>query len=230
MPIDCHVCHESNFQDSIAHLYKVVTQNPQDITSPANVESMVCENCHAVDDPMWPQIAETAGHKTHVFEAGVMPDCIDCHGERVHIFSPPEDKCVECHGEELVLASETTGVHCITCHEFLTTMHDLFPYREDCLECHDVEPVDVSFPGGAHSDTECKVCHDPHVEEPHRECTDCHQVVNFGLHEEVFHGNCLDCHTPHSPVSMNEKCLECHEEKAKSHFGPSECTLCHPFR
>jgi hypothetical protein len=54
--------------------------------------------------------------------------------------------------------------------------------------------------------------------------------VNFGLHEEVFHGNCLDCHTPHSPVSMNEKCLECHEEKAKSHFGPSECTLCHPFR
>jgi hypothetical protein len=54
--------------------------------------------------------------------------------------------------------------------------------------------------------------------------------VNIGLHEEVFHDDCLDCHTPHSPVSMNEKCLECHADKAQSHFGQRECASCHSFR
>jgi nitrate/TMAO reductase-like tetraheme cytochrome c subunit len=230
MPIECHVCHETNIQESLSHVYKVLTKNPQEITTPADVENMVCENCHTTDDPKWPQIAETAGHKTHVFDVGVMPNCIDCHGDRVHIFEPPEERCVECHGEELVIASEIAEVHCITCHDFLTTMHDLFPYREDCLECHDVEPVDVSFPDGAHSDTDCKVCHDPHIEEQHRDCVECHQVVNLGLHEEASHDECLDCHTPHNPVSMRENCLKCHEDKSLSHFGFRECALCHSFR
>ncbi len=213
--------------ESLDHVREVIFENPQEVTKLTEIDNEVCESCHATNDPQWLQVVNTAGHEEHFFGRAQPPYCIDCHGIQLHVFEPPEETCLKCHDEESLQPTEDMNIHCIVCHEFTATDHELIPERGDCLDCHEAsETMGVSFPTDAHKDTPCMNCHDPHEEEQHKECSACHDVSEKGLHTETAHTDCHACHTPHSSVPMRDNCLSCHLDKTE-HFAPAECTTCH---
>jgi nitrate/TMAO reductase-like tetraheme cytochrome c subunit len=227
--IKCHTCHEANILVNINHIIKVTVSDPEEVTTIAEVENQVCENCHVTNDPSWLQIADTIGHKVHFYESQNQPDCIDCHGLQLHVFEPPEEVCNKCHDETLSMDPEELNTHCIACHEFTEKTDVLRPHIRECLECHTERTITkVSFPTGAHEDTECMVCHNPHTSEQHTPCISCHDVKGNDLHALESHPTCESCHTPHSSEEIRGTCLECHTDK-QDHFTDVKCASCHRF-
>jgi hypothetical protein len=224
--LSCHTCHESTMVESMQHVYDVLTKNPEDVTKPVVIESVMCQNCHASNDPQWLQVVNTAGHKVHFFGNDDHAECIDCHGMNLHVFRPPEEACLECHDVEKVHASEVMGTNCITCHDFLVNQDELYPLREDCLECHtDKELITISMPPEAHADSTCTTCHNPHGDVTAESCSTCHKVTG-GLHDITLHTDCTSCHVPHEEVTVRESCESCHTDKI-DHYAPVSCTSCH---
>ena len=228
--LNCHSCHETNMIESLDHVREVIFEKPDTVTKPTVIENELCEKCHASEDPKWLQISNTAGHKVHIFTQDEEPECIGCHGLQLHVFEPPEEACYKCHDEDYEGASEEMGAHCTVCHEFTVTDHELIPQRDDCADCHDgQQTMGVSFPDAAHNDTACIDCHNPHIEEQHTECSECHEVgLGGGLHAVVAHYECSSCHVPHSSDPMRGECLSCHVDMS-DHGGSAECSLCHRF-
>lgn len=225
--IKCHTCHETSLLTSINHIWEVVVSKPKEVTSIAKVDNDVCESCHVSNDPKWLQIADTAGHKVHFFESQDQPDCIDCHGMQLHVFEPPEETCTQCHNETLAMDPEELSTHCIACHEFATKTDLLRPERRECLECHpEMNVTKVSFPTGAHENSTCMTCHNPHTSEEYTPCSECHDVTGEGLHAIESHTVCVACHTPHSSEAMSTSCQECHTG-LEDHFTGISCLTCH---
>ena len=215
---------------SLDHVVKVIFENPDTVTKPTVIENEVCEDCHANNDPQWVQIANTAGHSIQYSTQEEEPACIDCHGTELHTFSPQEETCLQCHSHDHSDAGEVMDVHCIACHEFISTEHELIPQRDDCLQCHEgQQTMGDSFPSGAHNNTACDGCHTIHIEERLTECVTCHlDTLGGGLHTLSTHDNCNDCHIPHSSEPVRGICLSCHVDKIE-HFDTTECSLCHRF-
>jgi trimethylamine-N-oxide reductase cytochrome c-type subunit TorC len=225
--LNCHKCHETDLIESLNHVREVIFEKPTKVTKLTEVDNEVCKSCHAINNPQWPQVVNTTGHELHFFGSNQPPDCIDCHGLRLHDFVPPEETCEECHGEIYEQSVEDMDIHCLVCHEFTVLENKLIPERGDCLDCHESqETMGVSFPADAHTDTPCMNCHNPHEEEQYTECSVCHDVSTKGLHTESAHANCTACHTPHSLVPMRDNCLSCHIDKTE-HFAPTDCASCH---
>jgi hypothetical protein len=226
--LNCHKCHETDMLESLDHVREVLFEKPEEVTKLTEIDNKVCENCHASDDPKWLQVVNTAGHQEHFFGKDMPPDCIDCHGIQLHVFEPPEETCMNCHSDEALQPTEDMHIHCVACHVFTVADKELVPERSQCLTCHEAsKTMGVSFPTGAHNDTACINCHNPHEEEEHKECSACHDVSKKGLHMEMAHTDCVVCHTPHSSVPMRDNCLMCHLDKI-DHFAPAECKTCHP--
>ncbi len=225
--IKCHTCHETNMLVSLNHIITVITSNPEEVNAIAEVENDICEDCHNTDDPKWIQIADTVGHKVHFFESQEQPDCIDCHGLQLHVFEPPQETCNECHDDTLAMDPEELNTHCIVCHEFTATTELLRPERSECLTCHpEMNITKVSFPTGAHENTTCIVCHNPHTTEEYTPCISCHDVISNGLHNVESHSLCETCHKPHSTEDFISSCLSCHTDR-KDHFPGISCETCH---
>jgi hypothetical protein len=232
--LNCHKCHETNIEtrapEYIDHVRRVIFENPVNVTKLTVIENKACEDCHANNDPQWLQVANTAGHKEHLLMHEEEPKCIGCHGIQLHVFEPPEETCFTCHTHEHDYACEVMDVHCIICHEFTATEHELIPQRDPCLQCHEgQQTMGVSFPNGAHKNTACDNCHNPHIEEQHTDCVSCHaEIIGGGLHNVFAHRDCYNCHVPHTLEPMREGCLSCHVDKTE-HGGTAECSLCHDF-
>jgi hypothetical protein len=228
--LNCHSCHESDIATSMDHLREVLFENPNKVTKMTVIDNEACEDCHANNDPQWLQVANTAGHRVHIYLQEEAPECIGCHGIQLHVFEPPEETCYDCHSHDHDAASELMDAHCIVCHEFTTTEHELIPQRDDCLQCHEgQETMGVSFPSAAHNNTACENCHNPHLEEQHTECSTCHtESLGGGLHVVSAHDNCINCHVPHSSGPMSVECLSCHVDKTE-HGGTAACSVCHGF-
>jgi hypothetical protein len=226
--LPCHTCHETDMAESLGHVVEVLTRNPDEVTKKVEIDNSVCENCHASNDPKWLQIADTAGHKVHIFGGVVYANCIDCHGQRLHVFEPPEETCVKCHDVEKTIAETLMGTHCVTCHVFTATDHDLTPVDQTCLQCHEKQSsMGPSFPAGAHTNITCISCHNPHKENPFPDCTSCH-AEEGGLHTVPSHSDCTSCHTPHSENTLRDNCVSCHVDKI-DHYAPVNCSACHGF-
>ncbi len=228
--LNCHACHESDILESLDHVREVIFEKPEEVTKLTVIANEACESCHATNDPQWLQVSNTAGHKVHIYTQEEEPECIGCHGLQLHVFEPPEETCYQCHSHDHDAACEVMDVHCIVCHEFTATEHELIPQRDDCLRCHEgQQTMGVSFPSAAHSNTACDDCHNPHLEEQHTECVACHtESLGGGLHAVSAHDDCNDCHVPHSSEPMRDGCLSCHVDKT-GHGGTAECSLCHGF-
>jgi hypothetical protein len=212
--------------ESIGHVVEVVTANPEKVTKLVEIENELCENCHASEDPQWLQVVNTAGHKVHFYDNINHADCIDCHGERLHVFEPPEETCLDCHGEEKRHPEEIMITHCVDCHQFIATEHELIPERFECIACHEESAsMGASFPLEAHTDSACKNCHNPHEENTFPDCGSCHENVE-GIHEISAHSDCTSCHIPHSNKELRENCLSCHIDK-KEHYSNVNCATCH---
>lgn len=225
----CKSCHESDIATNLDHLRKALLLDPDEVQKTTEIDNERCEECHVSEDPQWLQVFETVGHQTHVYLNADEPDCITCHGVQLHIFEPPEQVCTECHDGEREIAIDKMEIHCLSCHEFTRPEYQaLIPERSECLKCHESSlTMGVSFPSGAHSDTICGDCHNPHQEEKNVECTTCHRLSDTTLHNmEVHTIDCTSCHKPHSQVSMRDNCESCHTEKTE-HYEPTRCAACH---
>lgn len=227
--LNCHTCHESDMLTNVGHLVSVVVEGKTEVTKPVVIDNQLCESCHANNDPKWLQVANTEGHKVHIFNETDPANCIECHGARLHVFSPPEEVCVKCHSVDKQIAEQTMGTHCATCHEFLATSGELVPENAKCLSCHPgKESMGVSFPNNAHSDGNCIDCHDPHKVSIFPDCTSCH-AAGGGLHNVPAHNNCISCHLPHDGNQLRANCLSCHPDK-EAHNPSEACQDCHYFK
>jgi len=212
--VNCHTCHKTDILRGLEHVVSVITKNPQRVTLSAEVDNEICENCHASKDPRWLQIVNTAGHRVHLFGRTQPPRCTDCHGIRLHNFTPPEAVCQGCHDQALMMGGPEMKPHCTVCHGFTATGDDLFPKRKDCLSCHEGrETTTVSFPLGAHANTSCSTCHNPHASKEHTACRDCHDPPEQGLHQIKEHSDCVTYHIPHSRDKIRDACANCHRNK-----------------
>jgi hypothetical protein len=222
----CHSCHETDMVESLGHVADVIQNNPDTVTKETVIDNAMCETCHASEDPQWTQVADTAGHKVHIFNETTNVECIDCHGLNLHVFEPPEEACLQCHDGNHTAADTLMGTHCVTCHDFTVEEGGLIPDRNDCITCHtDNSLMGPSFPYNAHNDTACQNCHNPHLEEPFPDCTSCHDPTGT-IHDVHNFNTCTTCHTPHSDVTIRDNCLTCHTDKTE-HWAPTSCESCH---
>jgi hypothetical protein len=224
--ISCHNCHETTMAESMEHVFDVLTKNPNVVTKPVVIDNSMCETCHVSNDPQWLQIANTAGHKVHIFGNNDSIECIDCHGLNLHVFEPPSDTCVQCHDVAKVHATEEMNTTCVSCHNFLANGTNLIPGRSTCLECHTDRELTLSMPDGAHVNTTCTNCHNPHGTVTAVDCTSCHMNVSGGLHDVSAHTDCTSCHVPHEDVTVRDTCVTCHTDKV-DHYAPVSCITCH---
>jgi nitrate/TMAO reductase-like tetraheme cytochrome c subunit len=226
--VTCHDCHETNMIESLGHVTDVLFHNPTNVTKMTVIDNSLCESCHDTNDPQWLQIADTAGHKVHIFGNITGINCTDCHGLNLHVFEPPENACLQCHDVNLTNANTLMGTHCISCHDFIAVndTSGLIPGRDDCITCHPQEALmGPSIPDGGHNDTACTDCHNPHLDTIFPDCSSCHQPT--GTIHDVHSGNdCTTCHTPHSDETLSDNCLSCHTDKTDHNAGIS-CETCH---
>lgn len=224
--LNCHNCHETDMITSLNHLYEVLVKKPQNVTKPIEIDNEVCVECHKSEDPQFPQISNTTGHKVHIYGNGDDTECIECHGISLHVFQPPEEACFKCHEPEKIHVSETMRADCLDCHQFLVEEEDLIPQRANCLDCHEEkELVTISMPADAHLNSTCTTCHNPHGQVTDIDCMECH-TVDEGLHDISQHTNCTSCHVPHKTPTIRETCESCHIDKV-DHYTPVHCTKCH---
>jgi len=172
----------------------------------AEDQNIACQTCH--------------GMRLHQFRP-TTEICVACHADHVtgqeksiKVEQMRDLHCVECHQflrEDSPL--RPTRETCLGCHQKITTNNVVFPEgapmawdcREchkphdkanpvvDCLGCHTTAKTEGLHGAKTHSESRCKVCHQPHEwKVTKREtCLSCHQ-------DKVSHNPdnaCTDCHT-----------------------------------
>ncbi len=240
----CHDCHQQSIYASVRQLYLWVAERPTEIQPHAKVANQVCMKCHVVegDTAVWQRIASTAGHRVHLeSDSTDLKDvqCVTCHGQEVHRFSPAPKTCGQsgCHDldrKTLVLGkmANQTVAHCSTCHQFTAEVPllatadsargSLVPARRQCLGCHEMEAILADFEANLdpHGGT-CGTCHNPHEQETSgaavTTCASagCHddwrkEPFHFGREHRPGADQCLTCHAPHQSKVDASDCEACH--------------------
>jgi hypothetical protein len=200
--VTCHMCHRQNIVDRTRIVWHWAIHDYQHVPPHTRLNRQVCEGCHLSQDPQWPQIAATAGHKIHVMRADLQ--CLSCHLPSLHAVEPTVEACQNCHTTARSNIGGMAGLHCMTCHNFLAqTEQDMLPQRETCLTCHATMQVKgETFPEGAPMPLNCSECHKPHTRPSlqFQDCLGCHAAVLEGQahleHQALT--TCIECHRPHS--------------------------------
>lgn len=222
--IRCQQCHHNTMEDGLRILRVYVSGSPPAAThAPVSVES--CAACHKSHDRRWPSIAESTGHRIHVDEARLA--CTTCHGRQMHFDRPARQSCLDCHADRGE-GSTHEDVHCLACHNFVSSAEVIRPTRRDCLGCHANRERPIRVSETAPMQLACHACHRPHSDElvP---CSQCHRQRDLaGLHALAGHADCLTCHEAHEWTTTREQCARCHEGLASHHVGEA-CAGCHSF-
>jgi hypothetical protein len=204
--LTCHMCHQQNIVDRARIVWHWATQDTQHVPPHTQLDRRVCEGCHLSQDPHWPQIAATAGHKIHVMRAGLQ--CLSCHLPSLHAVEPRVEACQTCHTAARTNIGGMVGFHCTTCHNFLAkAAAEILPERETCLACHATMQVKgETFPEGAPMAFACVDCHKPHTKPflQFQDCLSCHTAVleDQAHFERRAFTSCVQCHQPHSWRAM----------------------------
>jgi hypothetical protein len=233
--VACQRCHHSTPEQGLSMLRAFVAGRPPGgQRKHAEVELGACAGCHLSHDPRWPQIESSRGHRVHVSGKGV--ECVKCHAQAMHGFTPVVETCRGCHGEHAVRAPGMQQLHCFACHDFLSQDPGLRPSRSDCLRCHRESGVHPGrFSEAAPMQFACAACHHPHARSAAEErisCLGCHPgVPRAGLHAPQGHRRCLDCHQAHLWKSGDRTCGACHPEPhvAAPRGAGERCATCHGF-
>ncbi|AIY89156.1 cytochrome c3 family protein [Geoglobus acetivorans] len=227
--ITCHECHEASIQDNMRLLVTYFTLQPEEVSDDVHVviPNEKCENCHFQKSEKWPYVADTAGHKYHLENAKA--NCIDCHGGRVHKFVPDNSECKKCHSD-ISMKVPQMDFHCTNCHNFLadvkTNGENILPTSQDCKKCHKDRDIILALPEGAHSESECSNCHQPHITAEPFSCQTCHSLPNKPIHKYHADKDCKSCHVPHKNIDVRTVCETCHTDR-KDHYPTLKCTTCH---
>ncbi len=225
--LTCHICHIPSMTQNMVQLYNFIVLRPKEITKHTEIDNEVCEECHYANDPRWPFVKETTGHKKHIEDYN--KECLDCHGERIHKFIPTEASCNGCHHAEFQVTE--MRFHCLSCHQFMAPEEKtitLLPGRGECLLCHEEKDAPIlSITPEAHKKSDCKLCHRPHEEEKPLSCEECHVTPDTDLHKVKAHIDCVSCHVVHVEKETRDICLKCHPDKVDHHTSMRGCSPCH---
>jgi hypothetical protein len=233
--VACQKCHHTTTEQGLGMLSAFLKGKSPGANADhhAPVEIGACASCHLTHDKEWAtQVGASRGHRIHAIDQKI--SCVRCHAAGVHRFEPAAKSCAECHPAHTVAAKAMHELHCLACHDFLSTEKLLRPSRRDCLRCHQARGIHPSrFPEDAPMRFACAACHKPHAATGHERvaCDTCHSTVpTLGLHQKPSHRSCKDCHRAHAWRTEKEDCLKCHKSAA-SHFGDRPtCVECHSWK
>jgi hypothetical protein len=229
--VACQRCHHSTTAEGLGMLRAFLSgRAPGGKGKHAEVDLGSCASCHLSHDSRWPQIERSRGHQVHVGKQRI--DCVTCHAQAMHGFTPAVATCKSCHGDHAIEVVGMQKLHCFACHNFLSTDPGLRPTRADCLRCHRENGIHPGrFSDAAPMQFDCAACHHPHARSRQQEqlpCLECHAgVPRAGHHRDRGHGRCLDCHGAHLWKAGNESCARCHPDP--QHARGNSCATCHGF-
>jgi cytochrome c5 len=223
----CHNCHELDFPAAMNLVYTYYVFNPQEVSTHAEVHESTCLECHASGETIYPQISDEVGHEEHYYRDGIT--CLECHGESLHQFTPPDNICGDCHDEQQKTAG-MANLDCEDCHTYTSKGKvSLVPERIECIDCHARGETVMAIPNGSHQESSCSNCHELHNSSEPLECTSCHPKETLpGLHQFPTHNDCQSCHLPHQKSDVRSVCTTCHTNRVDHNAG-IECSLCHQF-
>lgn len=209
--VDCHSCHKQSVVESARQVIVFAFRHPERVGKHAEVPTARCATCHESGNPIWAQVARTAGHQVHAERKQI--ECVVCHSTSVHRFKPAAEVCATCHeaqakGDRAIKIAQMADFHCVDCHQYLRENSPLRPTRLTCLQCHQGLPTmkTAGWPQGAPmSSLACSTCHKPHERaEPIVTCTSCHPAPNPAIHPKAVvtagatsYATCTACHVPH---------------------------------
>ncbi len=237
----CQECHHETREEALRILLHYMSegmgharQGRTAHTSPVIADA--CARCHVSHDDRWPQIGYSIGHRVHVERERI--DCLRCHGHAIHGVESAADLCIDCHEDQTVLrGSDIAGpmheVHCLACHNFLTTDEDMAPSRARCLECHGSrDMLEAVFPADAPmGKLLCYACHRPHQPRGERlvDCASCHAAIaGAGLHGRIGHGAATPPDAALPPDATEEPDAQPPAAPHPDGARPVECARCHP--
>ena len=178
-----------------------------------------CYDCHA------------DYHKGDFTENGVLKDCSSCHNENG--FTPVHYSIEDHNKTEFKLTGSHLAVPCGSCHYKNDTWH-FKNIGTKCIDCHNNvhgQEISAKFMGN----NNCSGCHSSRSWSA---ISFEHDKTNFpllGKHVEV---SCRSCHYKKNNnevsgefkfVSLDSKCLACHNDYHHGQFNDSECEKCHTF-
>jgi hypothetical protein len=150
--------------------------------------------------------------------AGQAMDCQSCHSQ--DDYRQVSLDCVTCHAEQDhdLMAShiDEHGMECLACHDGKTRLADFE---------HNVQAFNLT---GAHTEVECKECHnDPkmHYNDTPTACVNCHTEEERPESHPAFGDDCARCHetTAFAPARLTQHTFEL----GHAGIGEQECQTCH---
>jgi len=241
--LQCHACHRQPLYVSTVELYYWVVHRTMQVPEHDKVPSAVCAECHEQkgSDSTLTQVMLTAGHAVHLrSDSSALKNvqCVTCHGQNFHIFTPTASTCTQsgCHTHvrvNLGAMSRQAFPHCTVCHEFTNRVPlstsvtaaktTLTPRSMNCFSCHrmqqEIKQFDLSL--DPHKGN-CGICHNPHTQDtPNaawKTCADsqCHgspdtlTAFHRGLAGHIMQ-QCSNCHVAHSWRVKGTDCISCHK-------------------
>jgi len=241
--IECHACHRQPLYVSTVELYYWVVHRTMQVPEHDKVPSAVCEECHMQkgSDSTLTQVMLTAGHAVHLrSDSSALKNvqCVTCHGQNFHIFTPTASTCTQsgCHTHvrvNLGAMSRQSFPHCTVCHGFTNRVPlsvtvalaktTLTPQSVDCFSCHrmqqEIKRFDLNL--DPHKGN-CGICHNPHTQEtPNAAWKTCAESQCHGSPDTLtaFHRGlaghvmqqCSNCHVAHSWRVKGTNCISCHK-------------------
>ncbi|AJY69153.1 cytochrome C [Geobacter sulfurreducens] len=248
---DCIVCHGQvdhaaahNMVATAADCAQCHTQTP---VAEHLSRTSSCSTCHSSTAPAV-QKAITDGR------AGVMVNCITCHGAVNHIVQHdrafPSPDCVQCHAQGVVFEHLNRTSTCATCHA--STQPAVQKAIADgragiavyCVTCHGtvnhvLQHDKVSTPA------DCSGCHNQGPVQEHTNrtstCATCHNSSSTTVQQTITLGrtgtmvSCANCHgavnhiQQHDKAMANADCAQCHNlGVVNEHLSrASTCATCH---
>ncbi len=237
--LGCKACHRPTLVGRSQMALTQVVEQPEALTTHAEVPDAVCTECHVEGDPdKWRSIAASAGHRVHAESSDpalAEARCVTCHATSIHEFSSADDTCgqSECHANtdiQLGAMGDFT-IHCVACHSFRSPTQDqdlevvraaLRPSNDECLSCHVMRAL-VEMPEDEPHGGVCSTCHDPHQQTEASQAVEtcaaagCHDEAldltpfHQGLGDAVY-GDCSQCHTAHQFLVRGGECVACHAD------------------
>jgi len=192
-----------------------------------------CQNCHV--EHMGREADITTLAFKRIDHAALAKFSLDYHQED---YAGQAMDCQSCHSQDDYRAA---SLDCITCHA--EQDHDLVAshideHGKECISCHDGKTRLVDFEHnvqafeltGAHTELECKECHnDPGLQygEAPSDCASCHLEDQPEEHEG-FGASCVRCHetTAFAPARLTQHTFEL----GHAGIGEQECKTCHNQR
>jgi hypothetical protein len=232
---DCKKCHTENSFHEIEQITSF-DHSQTGYMLRGKHQSVDCESCHGASytKPLKHQFCTDCHddyHNGQIVTENRVTDCGECH--TVNGFSPSTFTIEDHDQSEFQLTGAHLATPCFACHQQQNSWQ-FSSLNTTCISCHeDIHQLYISEE--YYPDQDCRICHTTGnwIAGKFNHETTGYEL--FGKHEEV---TCRACHYTEDKsgneiqqfASLNENCLNCHEDNHRGQFEYMEgnyCTKCH---